>query len=130
MLTAVTLRRWGTWLALLAMLWGALAPTLAQAVVRAGPTPGEGWVAVCSVSGMVWIEVASGDTRSGDPSPGASGSQHCPWCCLHGGAAGLPPSADSPNPGTGFQPLPLACYRAPATAALWRSGQSRAPPLA
>ena len=48
-----TTHRFAAWLAMLAMLLGALAPTVAQAVVAAQGGPG--WVQVCSASGMVWV---------------------------------------------------------------------------
>ena len=49
-----TTRRFATWLAMLAMVMGALAPTVAQAVVAS--QGGAGWVQVCSASGMVWVQ--------------------------------------------------------------------------
>lgn len=114
---------------MLAVLWGALAPTLAQALVRAGPAPAEAWVAVCSVSGMVWVELASGDRQDSSPAHGANGAQHCAWCGLHGSGADLVPMAASAALVAQFQSRPSAFYRAPATAAVWRSAQSRAPPV-
>ena len=46
-------------LAMLAVAFGALAPTLAQAVVAGGAAP-EGAVMVCTASGMLWVQ-ADGD---------------------------------------------------------------------
>ena len=78
---------------MLAMVLGALAPTLAHAWVAASD---EGqWIEVCSASGMVWLKADGSDASSGgldNPDmPMADMAQHCPWCSLHGAAAGLPP---------------------------------------
>lgn len=122
--------RFAAWLAMLAMLLGALAPTVAQAVVVS--QGGQGWVQVCSASGMVWVQAdaVEGNAIGEDAGkPMADASRHCPWCSLHG-AAGLPPA-----------PLPQAALaalaQAPATetpwatpTTFWPAAPSRAPPLA
>ncbi|WP_066273591.1 DUF2946 domain-containing protein [Hydrogenophaga palleronii] len=119
--------RIAAWLAMLAMVLGALAPTLAQAVVAAQGGPG--WMQVCSASGMVWVQTdAQGDLADMDVGKSmADASRHCPWCQLHG-AAGLPPA-----------PLAVTDLAAPTAAPLWRASvdepatfwpaaPSRAPP--
>jgi hypothetical protein len=123
-------RRLTTWLALLAMVLGALAPTVAQAVVAASDRAE--WIEVCGASGMVWVQVEAEDgslaTHPGQGSM-ADGSQHCPWCSLHGGAAGLPvvPVVSDPPPGLAG-PLPTADPVSPRPAT-WAPPQARAPPL-
>jgi hypothetical protein len=122
--------RFAAWLAMLAMVLGALAPTVAQAVVVA--QGGQGWVQVCSASGMVWVqtdalEVAGEATGQ---KPMADASRHCPWCSLQG-AAGLPPDV-SPQP---LAPAPraerpLAPPVASAPSTHWPAAPSRAPPQA
>lgn len=127
MFASSTLKRLSTWLAMLAVVWGALAPTLAQAVVRSAPTPGDGWVEVCSVSGMVWVSL---DTGKQQPAPhsGSSDGPSCDWCALHGGAPGAP-VAHASWPASGvMSAFPPAFYQAPVTPAVWRSALSRAPP--
>lgn len=124
-------RRFAAWLAMLALVLGALAPTVTHAMVSSGDR--DGWLQICSVSGMVWVKADAG--RPGDQQPDSGAPQgnatpHCAWCTLHGGAVGLP-AADLPSP----QPLrltelPPAFFFEPTAAAVWAPAQSRAPPLA
>ena len=124
-------RRCTAWVALLALVLGALAPTVTQAMV-AGGDRGD-WLQVCSVSGMVWIKADTGEVAQQQPDGGApagDASQHCLWCTLHGGAAGLPvvqASLDLPSRLTDFPP---AFYRAPLASSIWAPAHSRAPPCA
>ncbi len=124
-------RRITTWVALLTLVLGALAPTVAQALV-AGSDRAD-WLQVCSVSGMVWVQADTGEVRDQQPdgsAPMSDASLHCPWCTLHGGASGLPPVdavAVVPAP---LAEQPPAFYRAPLAATVWATAQSRAPPLA
>lgn len=125
-----TTHRFAAWLAMLAMLLGALAPTVAQAVVAAQGGPG--WVQVCSASGMVWVQadVIDGDNVVADVGKSmADASRHCPWCNLHG-AVGLPPaSVHTPLLAHGAEPLPEP-FRSALPAPPWPAAQSRAPPTA
>lgn len=82
---------------MLAMVLGALAPTVAHAWVAAAD---EGqWIEVCSASGMVWLKAGALDgsedpaTDTGTDMPMADMSAHCPWCSFHGPSAALPPVA-------------------------------------
>ncbi len=126
--------RLSAWLAMLALVWGALAPTLAQAVVRDAPGPDSGWVEVCRSTGMVWVHLDTGVQREGEhpaaPESMAHAMADCVWCSVHGSAAGLPPGTDTAALAAGFVAPPSAGYRAPAIAALWRNASPRAPPLA
>ena len=125
-----TTHRLAAWLAMLAMLLGALAPTVAQAVVAAQGGPG--WVQVCSASGMVWVQTDAidGDNAVADVGKSmADASRHCPWCNLHG-AVGLPPaSVQTPLLAPGAEPLPEP-FRSALPAPPWPAAQSRAPPTA
>ncbi|MGI9216006.1 MAG: DUF2946 domain-containing protein [Hydrogenophaga sp.] len=124
-------RRITAWVALLTLVLGALAPTVAQALV-AGSDRAD-WLQVCSVSGMVWVQADTGEVRDQRPDGGgpmADASQHCPWCTLHGGAAGLPVAQALPELPPRLTDLPPAFYRAPLAATVWVTAQSRAPPLA
>lgn len=126
-----TTRRFAAWLAMLAMLLGALAPTVAQAVVAAQGGPG--WVQVCSASGMVWVQA---DAIDGDNNAVADvgksmadASRHCPWCSLHG-AVGLPPATvHTPLLAPSAEP-PTESIRSALPAPPWPAAQSRAPPTA
>ena len=88
-------RRFAAWLAMLAMVLSALAPTVAHAWIAAAD---EGqWIEVCSASGMVWLKAdgpnAVADPATGSDMPMADMAQHCPWCSSHGPLTGLPPVA-------------------------------------
>lgn len=123
-------RRFTAWVALLALVLGALAPTVTQAMVAGGDRAE--WLEVCSVSGMVWVKADTGEVaqQPDGNAPMVEASQHCPWCTLHGGVAGLPTSqAQLPLPPR-LTDLPPAFYRAPLSATVWASAQSRAPPIA
>ena len=123
-------RRFTTWLALLAMVLGALAPAVAQAVVASSDRAA--WVEVCSVSGMVWVKADTGERAGAEhdgPVPMRDAAQHCAWCSLHGGAAGLPPLITVAEPAPRQTDLPPAFYRAVTPSGTWAPPQARAPPL-
>lgn len=122
-------RRFAAWLAIVALLLGALAPTIAQA--RMGGGERADWLEICTTTGMVWVKADTGELAQkidGQPA-GFDASPHCPWCTLHGGASGLPPVVVMPQlPGPQAE-LPPAFYRAPMTGTVWATARSRAPPL-
>lgn len=121
-------RRFAAWLALLAVLWGALVPTLAQAAVSASSR--QGWVEVCSASGVLWMRVDGGaESPTGQPSGMADASAHCPWCPMQG-AAGLPPEPALVAAVSAQGSVPIAAFTSARPAAVWSSAQSRAPPAA
>lgn len=123
-------RRFGAWLAILAILAGALTPVAAQAMF-AGQDRAD-WMEVCSVSGMVWVKADTGEVSSQSPDGGMPDGdmvQHCPWCTLHGGVPGLPVAESSAGVMPVMQAFPLAFYRVPARGTVWAPAQSRAPPL-
>lgn len=115
------------------MVFGALAPTVAQAMVAASEK-GQ-WVEICSASGMVWLKVDGADTAATavvteQDKPMADMGKHCPWCSFHGSAAGLPPVMSSaPLLAPAAQALPEPGHRALCSNAP-RCAQARAPPLA
>lgn len=125
-------RRLTAWVALFALVLGALAPTVTQAMVAAGDR-GD-WLQVCSVSGMVWVKADTGEVSQQQPDGSAPAdsatSQHCAWCTLHGGAAGLPVVQMQPDLPTRLTGLPPAFFLAPSVASIWAPAQSRAPPFA
>lgn len=122
-------RRFTAWLAMLAMVLGALAPTVAQAVVASSDRAG--WVEVCSVSGMIWVQADTGTPSSDSPSaPVADVSMHCPWCTLHGGAVDLPPVSVLAEPLPRQTEPPPAFFRAVTLTGTWAVAHARAPPLA
>ncbi|PZO11910.1 MAG: DUF2946 domain-containing protein [Burkholderiales bacterium] len=121
-------RRCAAWLALLAVLWGALVPTLAQAAVSTSSR--QGWVEVCSASGVLWMRVDGGaQSPTSQPGSMADASAHCPWCPMQG-AAGLPPEPALTTAVCAQGPVPTAAFTSARPALLWSKAQSRAPPAA
>ena len=121
-------RRFAAWLALVAVLLGALAPTIAQA--RMGGDQSD-WLEICTTTGMVWVQAGADDTAQAISAPPAdtATSPHCPWCTLHSGASGLPPAAPVALIPAPLAEQPPAFYRAPLTDTVWATARSRAPPL-
>lgn len=122
-------RRFAAWLAIVAMLLGALAPTIAQA--RMGGSQRADWLEICTTTGMVWVQADAGErSQKTDGQPyGADASPHCPWCTLHSGASGLPPVQAVTVVPVPPAEQPPAFYRAPLTDTVWATARSRAPPL-
>lgn len=119
-------RRLTAWLAMLAMVLAALAPTLAQAVVASSDR--SDWVQICSATGMVWVQA---DHAPGDPdgAPLADMGMQCPWCSLHSPAAGLPPALVTGAASNLQTPLPGGFMAAAPPLALWIAAPARAPPF-
>jgi hypothetical protein len=117
-------RRFTTWLALLALVVGTLAPSLVQAVAASVGKPG--WVQVCSASGMFWVKAEADPAGTGESRVETSAA--CPWCSLHGGAAGLPPTP-SLAVAMSEQGRPvLAQLHTDLRSRVWTPAQARAPP--
>lgn len=113
------------WIAVLAILLSALAPSLSQALAAG---TGSNWVEVCTAQGSKWMAAGEAGT---EPAPASAHVlDHCPYCSLHAPALGLPPVASMP-------PLllqrahevPRAYLAARRTLHAWVSAQPRAPPL-
>jgi Protein of unknown function (DUF2946) len=121
-------RRITAWLAMLALVMGALAPTVTQAMV-AGDESAD-WLEICSVSGMAWVKVDTGEVRDRQSDGGApmGAGQHCAWCTLHGGTAGLPAVSVVTALPARLTDLPPAFYLAPMAASVWMPALSRGPP--
>lgn len=119
-------RRFTAWLAMLALVLAALAPTLAQAVV-AGSDRSD-WVQICSATGMVWVQAdqAAGDMES---APLADMGMQCPWCSLHSPATGLPPALGSGVAAAAPASLPQAVTAAAPPVGVWIAAPARAPPF-
>ncbi len=122
-------RRVSIWLAIWALLFAALAPTLSHAVRAA--TPDAGWVEVCTVAGSKWVQLSQSadDAGAPDSDPGLHALEHCPACSAYTPAPGLPPS----DYATLLQlslgdALPSLFLQAPHTLFAWASAQPRGPP--
>ncbi|WAC73091.1 DUF2946 domain-containing protein [Roseateles sp. SL47] len=113
------------WMASLAILWAALAPSLSWAFV---PDMKGAWVEVCSVTGAKLVRVGT-DGQLPD-SPKASGMKGCSYCASHVPDLGLPPAPDAGLPARLLaDPLPPLFLSAARTLFAWAAVQARAPPL-
>lgn len=115
-------RRFTAWLAMLALVMSALAPTVSQAVVMSSDR-GD-WLEVCSTTGVMWVKA---DLAAADDStvPMAGHEQGCD-ICTHG----APPVLKGTNALAMVQPSarPQALAASAHPAVLWAPAQSRAPP--
>jgi len=126
-----TLRRpWAVWLALLLVVFGALAPTLSHAVQAVRGDAGFG-ATVCS-SGPRWLALADasapGAPDQGEPDR-AGLMAHCPFCLLSAERLAAPPPAALPwrgLPGTPPPPAAAAALIGPARPIA--AAHSRGPP--
>ena len=119
-------RRFTAWLAMLALVMSALAPTVSQAVVMSSER-GD-WLEVCTTTGVMWVKADSAATDDGTM-PMAGHEQGCD-ICTHT-VTGAPPvllGIDTAviDPSSA-QPQALISSAHPAV--LWAPAQSRAPPL-
>ncbi len=122
-------RRVFSWLALLAVLFGAMAPTVSHALNKQS-----GWLEVCTAKGVKLIKVEVGTSaQTGQPAQTEHQIhfEHCPFCAPHAGAFALPSSSELvfrlPYDGTAFYP-PLF-FSAPQSLFVWATANPRAPPV-
>lgn len=117
------------WLTLAALLFGALAPAWAQAIVRASAGTSLSYIEVCTSAGPRRIAVDAADAGAPHPAK-AIDAAHGAFCLTQ---HQLPCLLDAPPPSVAPQCARMAVASAqprpmPATAALWRP-PARAPPV-
>ena len=95
MMLSMRPRLWTTWLALWAMVLGVCMPTLSQAAVQL--TDRQGWVEVCTSTGMVWVRADMAASGTEPPTSPSEATTHvgCTWCLAAGGQPALPPQPHS-----------------------------------
>jgi hypothetical protein len=132
-------RRFAAWIALLAILLAAFAPSISHARAAAH---GAAWTEICSTDGarMVRIDAGQdgGQVGGQDAGPAAGGAgidtshlDHCPFCTTHGGAPLALPGAEMTLPAfSGQFARPFLFYHAPRPLPIWTAAQPRAPPSA
>ena len=111
-----------TWIALFALLFGALAPTLSHAFARAEGPAFE--FPVCSATG----HTALGVRPAGLPDLGPDPFKHCPYCADQHHTPGLLPQSPAAPVLVGGPVLPSLFYQAPAPLFHWAATRSRGPP--
>jgi hypothetical protein len=113
-------RRAAAWIACLAMLFAALAPSISHA------RRADAWTQVCSASGVKMVKVMDGQ---GDPAD-AGHIEHCAFCATHASASALQPgNAGSMPLLLGRDSYPPPFFQSPSPLAAWTHAQSRAPPF-
>jgi hypothetical protein len=127
-------QRPAAWLAIFAMLLGALAPTISRAMV---PGAGARLLAdVCSAAGVGFVEIDRAKaSRSGDAAVDREGGQQahspdrCPYCCTHAGVAvASPPATGLLVASPGSVRLPRLSFVSPRPRHAWSPSHPRAPP--
>ena len=124
-------RLFAAWIACLAILFAAFAPSISHARAAAR---GAGWMEICSTAGAKLVNLdASQDL--GQPAAGGgvdtSHLDHCPYCATHGGAPLALPGATMTLPAFAARHVrPFLFYHAPRPLPIWTAAQPRAPPSA
>jgi len=120
-------RCFAAWLASIAMLFAALAPSMSQAMaVMSGDT----WTEICSTGGTRIVKVTSATGDVADHAPSDVGHvDHCPLCATHAGSFALPPGAGYSVPLIDTREThPFLFFQSPQPLATWNRAQARAPP--
>ena len=115
-------------MALAAMWFGALAPTVSHALWA---NDASAWAEVCTTQGARWVSLADDADGLPDPrqSPSAGVFEHCPYCTIGSTDWAPPPTLSASNPGpAGDAGPPERFLSAAHTAHAWRVAQPRAPP--
>ena len=116
MLNSVKRRTLTLWIAMLAVLFSALAPTVSHALAAS---------TTAALSDMCSV----GEPTKKAPTSVMHGMEHCAYCALHGGMPALPPSASAGFAVIGGHDFyPPLFYRAPQALHTWRAAKPRGPP--
>jgi hypothetical protein len=127
------------WIAILAVLMNALAPSMSMAL--SGPSGSQvsetaQWVEVCASTGTTWVLLAADgstlETRQSQPAdaPGSLHAKHCLYCLTHAASFALP--VEEPAPFVALHASPVHGFdavSAPRTGSPWRAQVARAPPV-
>ena len=121
-------RCFAAWLASIAMLFAALAPSVSQAMAVMSE---DTWTEICSMSGTRFVKVTAATGDVSDYAPSDAGHvDHCPLCATHAGSFALPPGAGCSIPLIDTREThPFLFFQSPQPLAIWHLAQARAPPL-
>jgi len=108
------------WIAILALIFSAIAPSISHAVSATANVPG---LELCTVDG---IKAPQGKSLSDAI---VHAFEHCPYCAAHATPPSLPPLSvwHFPLP-TAQQIFPSLYYQAPSPLFAWSTANPRAPP--
>jgi hypothetical protein len=117
------------WIALLAFLFGVLAPTVSHAI--AASLPQAQAAEVCTSTGIKLVAPGSGDKARPASGTVLKGFMHCDFCGTHAGSfALLPQSRLALTVPDGHELFPSLFYQSPTPLFAWTLAKSRAPPAA
>jgi hypothetical protein len=121
-MTRIT-RRFIAWIACFAMLFGALAPSISQAM---SVSRGDTWAEICSAAGIKYVKADAGTPVTKK----LMHVEHCPFCATQAGSFALLPASASVSFAALEAPNthPILFYRSPRPLSIWSTAQSRAPP--
>lgn len=115
------------WIAMLAILFSALAPTVSYALAAVSSSADT--VEICTVDGYKFVNPSHVDSGKA-PAPAKHGMTHCAFCTTHGGAYAL---TGSPSVilavEAGRTIYPPLFYAAPHSLHVWCAANPRAPPI-
>jgi hypothetical protein len=117
------------WIALLAFLFGVLAPTVSHAIAASMPQAQA--AEVCTSTGIKLVAPVL--SNKAGPASGAvlKGFMHCDFCATHAGSfALLPQSKLALAVPDGNELFPSLFYQSPTPLFAWTLAKSRAPPAA
>lgn len=127
MYTLVKRRTLHAWIALLAILFSAVAPSISHAYAAAAAGKP---VEICTVDGVKMLISNQGDAKQSGLDPAMHGMEHCPYCMTHAASFALPPPAASAFAVLGGHDLfPALFYDAPQALFSWTAANPRGPPL-
>ncbi|MYM41930.1 DUF2946 domain-containing protein [Duganella qianjiadongensis] len=115
------------WIAMLAILFSALAPTVSHAL--AAVSVATDTVEVCTVNGYQLVKVPDSDSSKA-PAPMKHGMEHCAFCTTQGGSYTLTSSLSVIAAFDASRDVyPPLFYAAPHSLHTWSASNPRAPPF-
>lgn len=112
------------WIASLAILFNALAPSISHAL-SSGPS---NMMEICSATGTTWIAADQARPDASKKSP-LHHLEHCPFCIAHADTFALPlPLTSSFAVAGGHDFFPALFYDAPTPLFSWSAAKPRGPP--
>lgn len=119
------------WMAMLAILFAALAPSISHALAASNAVnPASFAMQICSVGGLASMDAMADPAADSSMDPAKHAFEHCPYCATHAGSfALLPGAAVNIALIEGHDLYPPLFYRAPQPLFSWSAGKPRGPPV-
>ncbi|NMG42782.1 DUF2946 domain-containing protein [Aromatoleum toluvorans] len=117
------------WIALFAILLGAVMPAMSHALSRLSGAETR-WIEVCTVAGtkLVAVDGSAADNKGGNPD--LHPVERCAFCATHGGTPALPAPQVMPFAlQASADEFPQLYFHAPRPLFAWLKSPPRAPPL-